>query len=379
MGSIGMMNPLSVLFVSTSYPSDENDWKGRFIANLVDAIARRDDVRLKVWAPPGTLPPRALSITSPRESQWLKHLLAQGGIAHALRTEGIWAGWKALRLLGFLRNAYLRAGDAHVFHINWLQNALPIWGLPTPAVVSVLGSDLQLLKTTGIARLLRVAFRQRPCIIAPNAGWMTASLIERFSGSAEIRPIPFGVDDRWYAIRRSPPNAGPYQWIAVFRMTKKKIGSLLEWGKFVFTPPHELHLIGPMQEEIRLPEWVHYHGPASPKELAERWFPMAAGMIALSRHAEGRPQVLLEAMAAGLPVIASGIAAHRDIIRHRVNGWIVDTPSDLKEAVSAISMKNFNAQIGSAAREWVLSNVGSWDDCAERYIQAYRDILEKKP
>ena len=106
---------------------------------------------------------------------------------------------------------------------------------------------------------------------------------------------------------------------------------------------------------------------------------MAAGMIALSRHSEGRPQVLLEAMAAGLPVIASGIAAHRDIIRHRVNGWIVDTPSDLKEAVSAISITNFNTQIGSTAREWVLSNIGSWDDCAERYIQAYRDIVGKKP
>src|SRR3546814_20018551 len=67
-----------------------------------------------------------------------------------------------------------------------------------------------------------------------------------------------------------------------------------------------LHLYGPMEEEVELPGWVHYHGPASPRLLADEVFPAARGLITLSQHAEGRPQVLLEAMAASQIGKASG-------------------------------------------------------------------------
>jgi hypothetical protein len=377
--NVGLHPPrINTLFVSTSYPTDDADWKGRFISNLVAALSRRQDMGLMLWTPPGKHPSNSVNVATPNESAWLKALLNDGGIAHLLRSKGAWAACRVLRLLFHLRSVYTREKGADVTHINWIQNAIPLWGTRKPAVISVLGSDYGMIEYSGLLQLLRSVFRQRRCILAPNAGWMQPRLEQLFGATAEIRTIPYGVDEAWLSVVRSMANQKTLKWLAVFRVTAEKIGSLFEWGRDIFLPPHELHLIGPMQKEIHLPEWVHYHGPASPKELVERWFPMAAGMIALSRHSEGRPQVLLEAMAAGLPVIASGIAAHRDIIRHRVNGWIVDTPSDLKEAVSAISVTNFNTQIGSAAREWVLSNIGSWDDCAERYSQAYRDIMEKK-
>jgi glycosyltransferase involved in cell wall biosynthesis len=65
----------------------------------------------------------------------------------------------------------------------------------------------------------------------------------------------------------------------------------------------------------------------TPRALLEEWFPQAAGLITLSQHDEGRPQVLLEAMAARLPVIASNLPAHRDLIRSGETGMLVDSHS----------------------------------------------------
>ena len=132
-----------------------------------------------------------------------------------------------------------------------------------------------------------------------------------------------------------------------------------------------------MQEKLNVPDWVHYHGPASPDELLKKWFPKAHGLITLSRHAEGRPQVMLEAMASGLPIIASRLPAHENIIRHQQTGWLCDTPADFGEAIENMeNMNQKNEQIGDAAREWVHEAIGTWDDCAKRYNNLYKTMLQ---
>ena len=148
----------------------------------------------------------------------------------------------------------------------------------------------------------------------PNAGWMQARLTELFGDVAEIRPNPFGVTPAWFDMRRQIGE--PREWLVVTRITRKKLGDLLRWGKGLFGPHRRLRLLGPMQEDIALPAWIEYGGPTNPDNLRQQWFPGAAGLLTLSRHDEGRPQVMIEAMAAGLPVIASRIPAHADLIRH---------------------------------------------------------------
>ncbi|MCK4793019.1 MAG: glycosyltransferase family 4 protein [Desulfobacteraceae bacterium] len=367
---------LKILFISTSYPSDDKDWRGRFTANLVDAISSHNDVNLSIWAPPGAFPNRVKDASLPTEAMWLKALMAQGGIAHILRTKGIRSATTILRLLLDLRRVFKRSSAADLVHINWLQNALPLWGIEKPAIISVLGSDYRLLHQPGMAFLLRSVLKRRKCILAPNAGWMAPLLDQVFGDIAEIRPISFGVDQRWFeAVRKSSEN-NLSRWIAVTRITPAKIGTLFDWGKNIFGKQHEMHLIGPMQEKMFFPNWVFYHGPASPDELCENWFPHARGLITLSQHDEGRPQVILEAMAAGLPVIASDISAHRDVINHQETGWIAKSAEDFKNAISLLNNPGKNNQIGQAARKWVAKNIGTWHDCSTRYIDAYRDLLE---
>jgi len=302
-------------------------------------------------------------------------MMMKGGIAHILRDRGPLAAGTILRLLLNLRKMYKREIENDVAHINWLQNAIPLWGSSIPALISVLGSDFKLLKLQGMTSLLRRVIKQRKCLIAPNADWMVPALNKSFGDIAEIRPVPYGVDNKWFNIKRRPQKNKTFIWIAVTRLTEKKIGPLFNWGKDLFEKNNELHLFGPMQETLSIPEWIVYHGPVNPDELLTRWFPLCSGLITLSQHDEGRPQVILEAMAAGLPIIASDIPAHTDIIKHKVNGWIVSEAQDLKDAISFFNSPEAVSLAGNSARSWVLKNIGTWDDCADRYITAYHDLL----
>jgi len=204
---------------------------------------------------------------------------------------------------------------------------------------------------------------------------MVPELKKRFGDIAQVVSIPLGVDSRWFKIVRKPVSTAPRKWLAIFRITKNKIGPLFTWGERLFTQDDELHLFGPMQEEVTLPPWVHYHGAVSPQDLLEQWFPNAAGLITLSRHDEGRPQVILEAMASGMPVLASRLPAHEGMIRHQDTGWLATSKQDFREGLSWLSDQANNERTGTAAREWILRNVGTWDDCADRYIRAYQSVL----
>ncbi|HJV25437.1 MAG TPA: glycosyltransferase family 4 protein [Aromatoleum sp.] len=369
--------PLDVLMVSTSYPSTLTDWRGLFIRHLSDALARRDDLALQLWAPPGESHPAVRPAATSAESAWLDGLMQKGGIAHLLRNSAPQGVAHALRLLQFLRSTYVRSRKVDVYHINWLQNALPLPSNGRPALITVLGTDMQLLKLPMMTTLLRRAMRGRAGAICPNAEWMVPELTEKFGDLATIRFLPFGIDPGWFAIERSLAPTGPAKWLAVTRLTRGKLGPLFEWCEPHFRDgTRELHLFGPMQEEIELPAWVHYHGPASPAELMRDWFPGAHGLITLSRHAEGRPQVMLEAMAAGLPIIASRLPAHENIVFHHETGWLCDTPQDVAAALETLEQSEANQQAGETARQWAAREIGTWDDCATRYITLYRSLLQ---
>jgi len=362
----------SVLMISTSYPKNATDWRGLFIRHIVASLATR--VALKLWAPPGDLPASVDYACSAREAAWLARLLEQGGIAHVLRQgRGLSRLTVPAKLLFLLRQVYHRQPQVNLFHVNWLQNALPLWGTRQPALVTVLGSDLALLSLPGMSYLLRQVFQQRRCLLAPNAEWMTTALTRHFGDVADIVPIPFGIDTSWYELHRQPQ--APPKWLVVSRLTAKKIGPLFEWGAQVFQGKHELHLFGPRQEPLPIPSWVHYHGATHPKELQEHWFPQATGLISVSQHDEGRPQVMLEAMAAGLPILASALPAHTDFITHQQTGWLVNSAADFKAGIDWLAQPEHNAKIAGQARHWVKEQIGTWADCAERYLAAYQRLL----
>lgn len=349
------------------------------MAHISAALARNANVRLAQWAPPGDVDTRVETATTASEAAWLATLMQRGGISHWLRSRPLSGLMAAGKLTRLLRSVYRRLGDIDLYHVNWLQCALPLPFNGKPALITVLGNDMRLLGLPGMRGALRRVMRGRNVAICPNAAWMEAPLREAFGDRAAITPVPFGIDPRWYAISRGAESLQrPPRWLAVTRLTANKLGPLFEWSEPLFRDGgRELHLFGPMQEQVDIPAWVHYHGSASPEQLANEWFSGAQGLITLSRHAEGRPQVMLEAMASALPIVASRMPAHADIVADGSTGFLCDTPQCYAEALTSVEDPATHLRMGAAARAWATREIGTWDDCAARYVNIYRQLLEQ--
>lgn len=344
------------------------------MAHISAALSRQSGMKLVQWAPPGPTDLGVETGTSAAEAAWLAQLMQRGGISHWLRTSPVSGLFAAARLLKYVRAACQRHRDVDLYHINWLQTALSLPSGPKPLLITVLGNDMRLLRLPFMRHAVRRVLRGRNAAICPNASWMEAPLREAFGDLAHVVTVPFGVDSRWFGIERR--TAHPPRWLAVTRLTADKLGALFEWSEPLFRgKPRELHLYGPMQEQVLIPDWVHYHGAATVEQLVSDCFPNAQGLITLSQHAEGRPQVILEAMASGLPVIASAIPAHQDIVVEGVTGHLCNLQQEYSEALERLENSAHNKTYGAAARARIAQELGSWDDCAARYVKIYRDLL----
>lgn len=366
---------------ATSYPANDADWRGRFIYDMAESLASSGRIGLRLWAPPGHLPTGVDSELLGDDAVWLEKLLKQGGIAHLLRRRPVLGGFAAIGLLRRLRRAYreftVLDRSTAVVHVNWLQNALPLKGTNLPALITVLGSDLALLRLPGMVAMVRAMLRGRAAILAPNADWMVPVLEKNFGDLAEVRTIPFGVHGRWFAMERQSEAISFGDWLVVSRVTRAKLGRLLDWGEGLFGEKRRLHLLGPMQEAVELPEWIEYHGPTNPEGLVSEWFPKVRGLLTLSTHDEGRPQVMIEAMAAGLPILATDHPAHRDLLVDGRTGCLVRTRDELARMLDLLDDPQQSLRIGKNAQSWVRETIGSWDDCADRFVAAYKDLLER--
>jgi glycosyltransferase involved in cell wall biosynthesis len=81
-----------------------------------------------------------------------------------------------------------------------------------------------------------------------------------------------------------------------------------------------------------------------------------ANIFVLTSEHEGTPNVLLEAMATGLPVVATSVGGVPEIVRHRRNGFLV-AQDDINELLNAtrelIQSPGLRTEIGAAARAYV--------------------------
>ncbi|MEZ5461187.1 glycosyltransferase [Dokdonella sp.] len=96
-------------------------------------------------------------------------------------------------------------------------------------------------------------------------------------------------------------------------------------------------------------------------------------LFAMSSLTEGYSIALLEACAAGLPIVATDVGGNAEIVREDINGLLVPARSEdaLAEAmIDLLSDPQRMAAMGKAGRDWVLEE-GSFTTMAARYDAVY--------
>jgi glycosyltransferase involved in cell wall biosynthesis len=104
-------------------------------------------------------------------------------------------------------------------------------------------------------------------------------------------------------------------------------------------------------------------------------------VFVFASFAEGRPNVVLEAMAVGLPVIAGAIPAVSELIENGQQGLLFP-PGDasaLAEHMALLIKEPLTRQrLGEKAREYLDSLGLSWSESARDYARLYAKVAGKR-
>jgi len=141
---------------------------------------------------------------------------------------------------------------------------------------------------------------------------------------------------------------------------------------------------GPMMGELRtdaerfgLENMVHF--PGREVDVTERLAEFAAVLI--PSRSEQMPMTLLEAMAAGRPVVAAGVGSIATIVDNAVNGFVVKA-GNVNEMANALQRVLQNpeeaAKIGEEARAAVVERYSA-DAMVSGYVQVYKGSSTARP
>ena len=238
------------------------------------------------------------------------------------------------------------------------------FALPAAALAGVsarIGSRRELNpdKSAGQIALQRHAYRCAHAVVA-NSKAAARQLESEGLPASRIDVIPNGVSIDRFAPRLGTRPVSTILTVANLRAEKAHEVLLAAAARLTFRHPHLQFLIagdGPRMAELRaMADTLHLnshvrflgHREDVPALLAQ------ADAFVLPSRSEAFPNGAIEAMAAGLPVVASSVGGLLDLIDHGETGLLVrpDDPVALGDAIESLVLSPAKAAlIGCAARE----------------------------
>ena len=254
--------------------------------------------------------------------------------------------------------------------------------------------DMGFKKSSRLKRAFRLLNHRFDRVIAPARQIIDAlASLERLPpGRATV--IHNGVDTErfqprdgaWHNARRCELGiaAGVVVFCCVARLTEVKCPLVLvdAFARLHAQFP-DVHLLlagdGPMADEVRrkvdetgLSRHIDLLGSVSVDDLLP-----ACDVVVLASSSEGMSNALLEAMACGLPVVATAVGGNLQLVRPGINGVLVPAhdPAALAEAMLSLARDSGRRhELGERARRMVLEEFSSLRMIGE-YDHLYRGLL----
>jgi len=129
-----------------------------------------------------------------------------------------------------------------------------------------------------------------------------------------------------------------------------------------------------LAQKAQIGQDVIFTGPLNKENLIKMY--LAGDLYLMLSKFDTFGMVVLEAMAAGLPVIISNHVGARDIVREGENGFIIDDTSDTESIVARAALffdEEVRRKMSGAAQQTAAQN--TWDTVAEKYRNIYDKIL----
>ncbi len=261
--------------------------------------------------------------------------------------------------------------------------------LGIPVVVGALGSDVRCITDRITRHLTRKAVRQADAVITVSAE-LRRSVISLGASPDRVFAVLNGCDREVFRPSSRAAARGMLGLDETWRIVLfvgnlhpvKGLHDLIEAFSKVAAATPSAHLIlvgegslrGELQEVARrggLGQRVHFPGRCSFDEVA-RWM-AASDLFCLPSHSEGCPNVVIEALSCGLPVVATEVGGTPELVNESC-GILVSpqSPGALGEAISRALNTEWDTHTISTAMS------RSWETVAQETLDICRRVSRRE-
>ncbi|NND02061.1 MAG: glycosyltransferase [Acidimicrobiia bacterium] len=379
---------MKVLFVTTSYPVDHDDPRGNHVRVLAEAVSDAGEI-VSLIAPGRRNAPSTSSLNGipvDRFNYW------PGGGSLTTNVAGILPAlsskpWLAIQIpplvASMARQVMKRSTDMDVIHAHWLYPAGTASVLAgrrhgIPVVITVHGGDAAMASRNRVVGRAAVWTANRADKVLAVSDAIAEDLIRLGVEEDRVAVTPLGVP---LAADVADVTGSPAEVLFVGSLIDRKgVDILLEVAADLPSESVKLTIVGdgPLEAEVRKVAdangAVEALGVRPPSEVASLM--LKASALVLPSRSEGRPFVIMEAMAAGLPVIATDIPGSRELVQHETTGLLCEVnAASLRSSIMRLAEdESLRSRLGQAGRQKLIDSRLTAADAAERVRGHYRSL-----
>lgn len=394
---------LKVGVLTTSFPAYKGSVESPFIYELAKALEK--DVDVKIVCP--SYPHSRSDIEEwdgieIRRFKDPKKITSGGGIPSNLRASFF---SKIIQLFSFL-NSFRKIArdecyDCNILHAQWILSGCigaRIKNKNQSLILTTRGADLNsALKSRLMKRVIRYTLKRCDYITPNNEGHKKQLLLLGIP-EEKITVVPNGVDTEKFkprnkGILRKRLNLPKGKRIILFvgwliprkgcEYLIKSISEIIKTDRNI-----KLLIIGEglleqklkvLAEDLGLKDYIDFKGTISPDRIP--FWMNASDIFVLPSLSEGKPNVVGEAMACGLPVIATNVNGTPDFIEDGKDGFLIP-PKDVDALTDKLKLlldtPSLRTKLGKKARKSILRKDLTWERCAKDYVTIYKKVLFKE-